>query len=41
MLLSTVWLHTECTIYEGAMNCMTRDSETPDWLSSYIPQGQI
>jgi hypothetical protein len=23
------------------MNCMVKDSENPDWHSSYIPQGQI
>ena len=41
MLLSTVWLYTGCTTYGFAMNGMARDSETPDWLSSYFPQGQI
>ena len=41
MLLSAVLLYTDFTTYEGAMNCMVRDSETPDWLRSYITQGPI
>jgi len=41
MRLSTAWLYTDCSTYEGAVNCMARDSDTPYWRSSYIPQGQI